>query len=239
MYRFPSQTQDEFEKFLENLERDWDDLVQNKPFLAVVIGDFNAKSNNWCCREKSSLEGDTVDSITKQYGLLQVIREPAHILGNTLSFIHLPFTSQPNLITESGVHPSLHPNCHHQIVNAKINLQIYFPSPYLPEVSNWKDANTEWNWSRTQNHLVHKRTLRPIWLNGWVFVYELSGCGFESSCSHLNFRFRACFEQGVPWHSDNYIVWIHSETRMWHDKNIQLRQYWSYELPNLTCKESF
>ena len=30
------------------------------------------------------------------------------------------------------------------------------------------------------------------------FVYELSGCGFESSCSHLNFRFRACFEQGVP-----------------------------------------
>ena len=23
-------------------------------------------------------------------------------------------------------------------------------------------------------------------LNGWVFVYELSGCGFESSCSHFN-----------------------------------------------------
>ena len=21
--------------------------------------------------------------------------------------------------------------------------------------------------------------------NGWVFVYELSGCGFESSCSHM------------------------------------------------------
>ena len=24
-----------------------------------------------------------------------------------------------------------------------------------------------------------------IWLNSWVFVYELNGCGFESSCSHL------------------------------------------------------
>ena len=22
-----------------------------------------------------------------------------------------------------------------------------------------------------------------LWLNGWVFVYELSGCGFESSCT--------------------------------------------------------
>ena len=25
----------------------------------------------------------------------------------------------------------------------------------------------------------------PIWLNGWVFVYELIRCGFESRCSHL------------------------------------------------------
>ena len=54
-----------------------------------------------------------------------------------------------------------------------------------------------------------------------MFVYELSGCGFESSWSHLNFRFRACFEQRVLWHSGNYWVWIHSETRPWHDKNIQ------------------
>ena len=30
------------------------------------------------------------------------------------------------------------------------------------------------------------------------FVYELSGCGLESSCCHLNFKFRACFGQGVP-----------------------------------------
>ena len=62
-----------------------------------------------------------------------------------------------------------------------------------------------------------------VWLNGWVFVYELSGCGFESRCSHLNFRFCACFEQGVPWHPGNYRLWIHSETHAWHDNNMQLR----------------
>ena len=45
--------------------------------------------------------------------------------------------------------------------------------------------------------------------------------GFESSYTHLNFRFRACFEQGVPSHSGNYRVWIHSETRTSHDNNIQ------------------
>ena len=44
------------------------------------------------------------------------------------------------------------------------------------------------NWTQTQNLLVHKRTPNhlvkwPVWLNGWVFVYELSGSGFETSCS--------------------------------------------------------
>ena len=27
--------------------------------------------------------------------------------------------------------------------------------------------------------------VRPIWLNGSLFVNELSGCGFESHCCHL------------------------------------------------------
>ena len=60
-----------------------------------------------------------------------------------------------------------------------------------------------------------------IWLNGWVFVYELSGCGFESCCSHLNVRYGICFKQGDLWYSGNYKMWIHSEKRTWHDKNIQ------------------
>ena len=27
---------------------------------------------------------------------------------------------------------------------------------------------------------------QPVWVNGWVFVYKLSGSGFESSCSHID-----------------------------------------------------
>ena len=54
----------------------------------------------------------------------------------------------------------------------------------------------ECNWTRAHNHLVDKRTLNH--LAKLAKFYELGGCGFEYSCSHLNFRFRACFEQGVP-----------------------------------------
>ena len=63
-------------------------------------------------------------------------------------------------------------------------------------------------------------------LNGWAFVYEISGCGIDSCCSYLNFRYRACFEQGAPWYSDNCRVYIHSKTWMWHDKkNSQLKNF--------------
>ena len=74
------------------------------------------------------------------------------------------------------------------------------------------------NWTLTQNHLVSKRTLNHL---AKLFVYELSGLGFESSCSHLNFKSCTCFDQGVPCNSGNYRVWIHSKTYMWHDKFIQ------------------
>ena len=62
-------------------------------FLFVVNDDFKAKSSNWYCRYKSALEGDTVNNITKQYGLHQVFREPTHTLDNTSSCIDLIFTS--------------------------------------------------------------------------------------------------------------------------------------------------
>ena len=61
--------------------------------------------------------------------------------------------------------------------------------------------------------------MNPVWPNGWMFVYELSDSGFECSCSHLTFRFGACFKQGVPWRSGNCGFAL--ETRKWHEKNIQ------------------
>ena len=46
-------------------------------------------------------------------------------------------------MVESGVHPSLHPNCHHHIVFAKFNLQWYYPPPYPRKIWHSEQANTE------------------------------------------------------------------------------------------------
>ena len=44
---------------------------------------------------------------------------------------------------ESGVRFSLHPNCHHQIVSAKINLKICDLPPYEREIWHYKKANAD------------------------------------------------------------------------------------------------
>ena len=41
------------------------------------------------------------------------------------------------------MHPSLHQNCHHQIIFAKINLKVYYPPPYKRLVWDYKKANID------------------------------------------------------------------------------------------------
>ena len=50
-------------------------------------------------------------------------------------------------------------------------------------------------------------------LNFWAFVFEPSGCGIDSRCSYLNFKY-------CTWYSGNYRVCIQSKLRIWHDKNL-------------------
>ena len=103
-----------------------DDSFNSNPFLTTVIGDFNAKSNKWSEGDRSTIEESKIDFLTSQFGLSQIIKEPTHILENSSSCIDLIFTTQPNMVLESGVHHSLHQNCHHhQIIFAKFNLAIF------------------------------------------------------------------------------------------------------------------
>ena len=39
---------------------------------------------------------------------------------------------------------------------------------------------------------------KSVWLNRLVSVYRIGSFQFEFRCCHLNFRYRACYEQGVP-----------------------------------------
>ena len=84
------------------------------------------------------MEGTRLDSLVSTHKFHQLISEPTHILRNSLSCIDLIFTDQPSSVVDSGVHPTLHENCHHQITYCKLNLKIVFPPRYERLVWDFK-----------------------------------------------------------------------------------------------------
>ena len=57
LHRSPSQNQDDFEAFIDNLEMNLETLARRNPFLMVVLGDINAKSKHWCNQDSTNFEG--------------------------------------------------------------------------------------------------------------------------------------------------------------------------------------
>ena len=93
------------------------------PLAMLMLNQFNVKLSNCYNHYKTSYEGSNIDAITSQFGVQKLIKEPTNILTDSSSCIDLLFTSQPNLVMESGVHSSLH----HQMIHAKINFKVYYP----------------------------------------------------------------------------------------------------------------
>ena len=134
-YQTPSQSSNEYDTFLLNFEQLLTYLNSIKSHVLLVTGDFNVRSSSWWSDDIDTVEGTRLESITSYYGLHQIINEPTHILPSPASCIDLVLTNQPNLVINSGVHPSPHQNCHRQIIFAKINLKFYYLPPYKQLIS--------------------------------------------------------------------------------------------------------
>ena len=111
---------------------------------------------------------------------------------------------------------------------------------YLPECQGTPCSKQAWNlqfkWlqrdlkrkrdmTRTysQMHRTYKYSkfsliIWSVWTNGWVFVYDVSGCGFESHCSHLGFIelfISVSMEEESFSGKWLLIIWISDKTLKW------------------------
>ena len=69
----------------------------------------------------------------------------------------------------------------------------------------------------TDKYSQHSSIIWPVWLNSWVFVYELSGCGFfKSSCSHIFLKI------GIHFMEDWTATTRHGVTKKWSTKTFRL-----------------
>ena len=138
------------------LNRSYMILLLEINFFVLITGDLNARAAKWCRNDMTTTEGTKIDSVTTCYGFSQNISNPSNILPNSYSCIDLIFINQPNVVTESRVHPSLHQNSHNQIVFARRNLKIQCPLLYEHLTWDYKNVNEQlinhtierFNWSR-------------------------------------------------------------------------------------------
>ena len=141
LYQSHSQNYDEFDEFLCSFESVIDHLNQSKLYFVLITGAFNAHSSSWWGNDFNNFEGISIENLISSYGFKQLIPEPTHLLPTSSSYTDLLFTNQPNMVMNSGVFPSIHQNCHHQIFFAKVNLNIFYPPPYMRCTWDYGKAN--------------------------------------------------------------------------------------------------
>ena len=144
LYRSPSQTSDEFQYFSSDLEKLLININSFDLHFVILLGDFNAKSKSGSIYDTTTEEGTILENVTPLFGL------------NQLTCIDLIFVNQPNLVIDSVIHPSLHQNCHYQIIFCKLNLKIDYPPPYAHEV---------WDYGKAQTDLINRAIDQFDWIN--------------------------------------------------------------------------
>ena len=133
-YRSPSQDQTEFDQFTMNFELILSRMNNESPFCIIISDDFNCRLTYWWQNDNESNEGRIFESITADLG-------PTNVMGDSKSCIDLFFTDQPNLIIKSGVHPSLHSQCHHRIVYGKLSVSSTAPHSYTRRIWHYSKAD--------------------------------------------------------------------------------------------------
>ena len=130
-------------------------------------------------------------------GYSQVINEPTNFQPNSSpSCIDLIFTNQPNLILESGVHPTLSSMCHHQIVYAKIYFKVYYPPSYNREIWHYKDAQVDLI-QRSIENFDWRRALMNLGINEQVDV--LNTTLFNIFRNFIPHEIIKCSSKDPPW----------------------------------------
>ena len=94
LYRSPSQTSDEVDSFISNLENILISITSFDPHFVMLLGEFNSKSKSWwSLNDKTTEEGTILENLTSLYGMKNLISAPTHILHYSSSCIEFIFVN--------------------------------------------------------------------------------------------------------------------------------------------------
>ena len=90
-----------------------------------------------------------------------------------------------------------------------LDIQANYRVRIHSETRTWHDNKVQSN-APYRQYSQHNSIIWPVWLNGWVFLYKLSSCGFESCCCHLKwFCAKVCPNDFYSLQRSIVSSWIH------------------------------
>ena len=113
---------------------------------------------------------------------------------------------------ESGLHPTLHSKCHHQIIYSKLNLKIEYPPPYTRKI---------WNYSRSETDLIN----HSIESFDWSKLF--SGKNVHEQVELFNrtllipSKIIVCNDRDPPWMNDEIKKWLRD--KIYYSKKIKVK----------------
>ena len=137
-------------------------MSAKEPYATIITGDFNC-SPQWWGDHIETDEGKQLEPLMSDLGLHQLISGPTHMIGHSKSCIDLIFTDQPNLFIEFGIHPSLHEQCHHQIIYGELYGKNPVPPPYFrklwfydrADIASIRKSLSMFRWQETFEEVTH------------------------------------------------------------------------------------
>ena len=153
-----------------------------------------------------------LDDLSTSSNYSQLINEPTNFEPHkNPSCIDLIFTTQPNLVLDSGVLPSLSETCHHQIIFTKINFQIFLPPPYRREI---------WHFKQAQTNCIRKSIERFDWEGALMNldvnqqVYLFTDTLLNIFTNFIPHETITCSEKDPPWITKEIKLALHHKNRL-------------------------
>ena len=113
----------------------------------------------------------------------QLISQPNLILQQCSSCVDLIFTTQPNIVMDSGGDSSQHSKCHQQIIYSKLNIKIEYHSPNIRQI---------WIYDRVETNLIN----RTIENYNWPILFL--GKNKHKNFEIFNKKFLNIFNNNIP-----------------------------------------
>ena len=110
------------------------------------------------------------------------------------------FPFQPNLVMESGVHSSLHQNCHHQLIYTKVNLKVFYAPPYEREIWHYQRANVDLI-QRAIEQFSWEKSFRYLHVNEMVFLFNKTIKNIFSN--FIPHETVPCYDRDLRWINNN------------------------------------